>query len=223
MKDFWAPKLTKPQAEAAAMNFRAAIGEQESFRPNVLEIAEFVLKTQLDCEFEVLDDNAMGDADAFIQYMPAVGRTLFTKRSIVRRLQKDIPDQQPRFTFAHEFGHLVLHQGRAEVGMPDKQMRMSPTNERAAANRRAGYLAIEHSGEAQANWFAAAFLMPEYLVRECFSARDVADRFNVSKQAAAIRWNEIFPAKKTHDFFNDLREIMKRSDTSYTRYIKGTE
>ena len=85
-----------------------------------------------------------------------------------------------RFTIAHELGHLVLHY------LFPIQVQHA-TIPRMKAARYGGSRA-----ETEANWFAAAFLMPEQLFSEAFMETNrnlaaVAAKFGVSAHAAAVR------------------------------------
>lgn len=88
--------------------------------------------------------------------------------------------ERDRFTVAHELGHYVLHYlwaKKKDPSIPD----------RVVAYRR-GSDRIEW----EANWFAAAFLMPEAAFRAIFKEklgdnRAVADYFRVSAAAAEVR------------------------------------
>lgn len=77
-----------------------------------------------------------------------------------------------RFTVAHELGHYFLHS------------RMGKTAIRAT---RFGTGRVEW----EANWFAAAFLMPADVFKHCidsdFSDDDLAAKFKVSPQAIEVR------------------------------------
>lgn len=86
------------------------------------------------------------------------------------------PPNRDRFTLAHELGHYVLH-----------YLWTDRRNERLMALRR-GSDRIEW----EANWFAAAFLMPEADFCDQFKTLDgnltsLAQYFCVSEQAAQIR------------------------------------
>jgi len=100
-------------------------------------------------------------------------------------------DGRRRFTVAHEIGHIVLHRSILEAGLVQPSMFIS---ESAAA-------AQDDSMEWQANFFAAALLMPREAVAARFG-RDaragrlvaperVADAFGVSREAATIRLQEL--------------------------------
>ncbi|MCQ2097650.1 MAG: ImmA/IrrE family metallo-endopeptidase [Fibrobacter sp.] len=79
-----------------------------------------------------------------------------------------------RFTIAHEIGHYFLHSFAGE--------------KKICANRR-----DSNRVEWEANWFAASFLMPKYLIDEMSSPNEskLADAFGVSEEAASYRLKNI--------------------------------
>lgn len=83
--------------------------------------------------------------------------------------------RRDRFTIAHELGHYFLHSRQGEI--PLRATRMGRCDTPRA--------------EWEANWFAAALLMPEGPFRETWEARRslsaLADRFVVSHDAARVR------------------------------------
>lgn len=94
-----------------------------------------------------------------------------------------------RFTFAHEFGHFVLHKDRNDIFI-DNQFKVMFRDERATTG--------EYVIEQEANAFAAAILMPEVKLKEqirtlnfdlgdekCLT--ELARIFNVSVQAMTYR------------------------------------
>jgi Zn-dependent peptidase ImmA (M78 family) len=87
-----------------------------------------------------------------------------------------------RFTVAHELGHLFLHYPRAIKEAPGATMVATRwVDESDPEQQRA---------EWEANWFAAAFLMPAAAFKEAFqneTPEEVADTFGVSVQAVMIR------------------------------------
>lgn len=97
-------------------------------------------------------------------------------RSFVITLPQATSATRDRFTIAHELGHYILHSSFGEK--PIKASRFGkPSMERI---------------EWEANWFAAAFLMPADHFRETWArlsgdAACVADRYRVSPQAASVR------------------------------------
>lgn len=93
-----------------------------------------------------------------------------------------------RFTIAHELGHLFLHYLSASAGRKDVVMvatRWVDENDKALQR-----------AEWEANWFAAAFLMPMDAFSKAYkenggSAELTAAQFGVSPKAAEIRAQSI--------------------------------
>ena len=108
------------------------------------------------------------------------------------------PNRQ-RFTIAHEFGHIIMHadilQNGAHVDKTITMLRRDPDSAQ-------GVLEIE----IQANQFAAAILMPDFLIRKYMDENnldygllqdedvieEMAKAFKVSSTALAIRMGTIF-------------------------------
>ena len=88
--------------------------------------------------------------------------------------------ERDRFTVAHELGHYVLHylwQKRKDPAFPDRVMAFRRGSERI---------------EWEANWFAAALLMPETEFRHSYATNKgdltkIASEFRVSTKAAEVR------------------------------------
>jgi predicted transcriptional regulator len=88
--------------------------------------------------------------------------------------------ERDRFTVAHELGHYVLHYlwaKKKDPSVPDRVVAFRRGSERI---------------EWEANWFAAAFLMPSGLFQTIFTEeagdlRLVAEHFRVSIAAADVR------------------------------------
>lgn len=97
-------------------------------------------------------------------------------------------DVRDRFTIAHELGHYFLHFPLVRRAHPDAMMIATRwVDETNGDLRRA---------EWEANWFAAAFLMPSQPFKDALTAcnndlREVATLFGVSLHAAEIRRNTI--------------------------------
>ncbi|OAI66394.1 hypothetical protein RSP781_13890 [Ralstonia pseudosolanacearum] len=96
------------------------------------------------------------------------------------RLALDTGMMRDRFTIAHELGHYVLH-----YLYPNQKL-----------GRNITWLVAERNGsgqvEKEANWFAAAFLMPSAEYKEVFAKYDgdqvlISQHFQVSVQASTIR------------------------------------
>ncbi|WP_424681016.1 ImmA/IrrE family metallo-endopeptidase [Frateuria sp. YIM B11624] len=95
-------------------------------------------------------------------------------------LPLDSSPMRDRFTLAHELGHLVLH-----YLYPRNTLR------REVPRMRANRFGSDQA-EWEANWFAAAFLMPGEAFRSTYEELDgdipaIANKFKVSHSAASVR------------------------------------
>lgn len=125
-----------------------------------------------------------------VEQMERNMEALIRKRDerFVIELAESKPESRKRFSIAHELGHLFLHMGY----LLDPDAWDKTGDYKDAVYFRFGY----GSEEAEANEFAAAFLMPEsefeVAVKEhtkggkC-SIGNVADRFQTSKDAVVKR------------------------------------
>jgi Zn-dependent peptidase ImmA (M78 family) len=87
-------------------------------------------------------------------------------------------------TFAHEFGHLILHPGAAKL-------RSESTRELLKRPK------PFESAEWQARKFAAYFLLPDHIVRQFGTPRELTENCHVSFQAAEIRFQEVGHIRRT--------------------------
>ncbi len=93
------------------------------------------------------------------------------------------PPPRQRFTIAHEIGHVLLHKNKQR----EAHFRSEDINVMVYSDN------IE---EIEANKFAAMLLMPEFEFKKAWgryngSIEDIADYFNVSRLATAIRANTL--------------------------------
>jgi Zn-dependent peptidase ImmA (M78 family) len=112
---------------------------------------------------------------------------LVTKNGSNTRIfvEQSDPPYRKRFSIAHELGHHFLH--LLEDGeIIDKRVDMFREREPSG-----GLISEQRLKEIQANWFAAALLMPEDLVRAEWqknpNIRNMARAFNVSEEAMGYR------------------------------------
>ena len=97
------------------------------------------------------------------------------------KLPFDTSSVRDRFTIAHEFGHYILHYLWFKSDQPNYP------NTYATRYSKGSTPQVEW----EANWFAAAFLMPESKVREEWKLSEsvlaLSNKFNVSISAASLR------------------------------------
>ncbi len=93
--------------------------------------------------------------------------------------------ERDRFTIAHELGHLFLHYPQFKASNPSIPMKATRWVDASDPE--------QQRAEWEANWFAAAFLMPGGAFSACWRGvvRDAASRFAVSTQAAEIRAKDL--------------------------------
>ncbi|QCI96526.1 ImmA/IrrE family metallo-endopeptidase [Agrobacterium larrymoorei] len=95
-------------------------------------------------------------------------------------LSRNTSRQRDRFTIAHELGHLLLHLPKIKQQDADAIMRATRwVDENSEAQKRA---------EWEANWFAAAFLMPkEPFIRSFNNGGAVTAQHEFDVSAAAVQ------------------------------------
>lgn len=156
---------TRNEIEGIAEGVRTAIDLDLEGRVSMMPILEHVLYDVIDdYEFHVEEDSVMGDLEGLTDtHRPIIK----LRNSVYLGLERG--EHRPRFTAAHEFGHLVLH-----CGLPTY---------RAFSTE---YQPL-HDPERQANIFAAAFLMPRDAFRACATVKEAMQRFGVSRDAVLCR------------------------------------
>ena len=127
-----------------------------------------------------------------IVYHSPVGFDAPAPESIVVRSMRDftifIPSttsiERDRFTVSHELGHLFLHYPMVQKSSPGAPMVATRWVDNTDTS--------QQRAEWEANWFAAAFLMPEADFRSAWTREGgrlsrLAASFCVSEQAATVR------------------------------------
>ena len=156
-------------AEAAASRLKFEPGD--AMEPLVARLGGRIEYKTADTNFDRLPESiVVRSANDFTIFLPSV-------TSVVR----------DRFTIAHELGHFFLHYAMILRNSPGATMVATRwVNEDDDDLKRA---------EWEANWFAAAFLMPATKFEKCFVENKnfpnfiniVAAKFGVSPKAAEVR------------------------------------
>jgi Zn-dependent peptidase ImmA (M78 family) len=175
--DFLVPPKSAKDIEIKALDWRHAFGVEDTWAPDVIDLFEKKLpKLFPNYTLMVRSDEemlAIGDAEAYTAFNPSV---IAVRNSVYLAASRN--EGRARMTFAHEFGHLVLHPGAAKL-------RSERAHEIVKRPR------PFESAEWQARKFGAYFLLPTHIVREFSSPRQLAEACQVSLQAAEIRFEEV--------------------------------
>jgi hypothetical protein len=179
IEDFIVPPKSAKEIESKALAWRDALGVSEQWAPNVVDLIELKLpKVFPHFALLVRSDEEMGDAEAYTEFNPPL---IAVRQSVYMLAERN--DGRARMTFAHEFGHLVLHPGASKPRI-------------ASGNQMKVQVRPFESAEWQARKFAAYFLLPEHIVRQFSTSRELSTCCHVSHQAAEIRFAEVAHIKK---------------------------
>lgn len=195
MDDHEVSPRSSREIELLTLAWRDALGVSERWVPDVIRILEIDLpKYCRQFALVVRPDGEMGDAEAYTEINPPH----IAVRASVYQLAR-AQNGRARMTFAHEFGHLVMHP--SEVA----NLRSEGVLQRAYEIPRF------KSAEWQARKFASLFLMPTDIVRQFGTARDLSESCKVSLQAAEIRFQEVghIPPKPLPDCVLDALKKLK--------------
>lgn len=199
--DNFARARSVKEISQCANAWREAFGFRDSWSPDVIHIVENLLP-QLDEDFTLLvgSERRMGQQLGLTKFFPP---QIWLREDVYEKALQQ--DGRSRFTVAHEIGHFLLHSGEA------RPRDLSVVNERIAERFR--------SVEWQADCFAAAFLMPEHIVRQFSKKLELAQCCNVSVQAAENRMrslgllNEKRPLPPiVQEFLEKNRKLRKKTD-----------
>lgn len=165
MAKIMAPAHSRNEIAELAYTIRKSCGLENKLHFPVMHFLETVLPS-IDDNFgyEIVEDRSL--PGTYAEYDP-VENCIRIRQSVYDQACKGNPHH--RFTIAHEIGHYFLH-GRAVAFA-----RCSDST----------YIPAYKDPEWQANSFAAALLMPTYLI-ENMSAEQVAAACGTSLQSATI-------------------------------------
>ena len=156
--------FTRAEIEEIARELHVTLWERRDDHATPLDVVDPSKALTL-LGFEVLEDPLLGDVGVNVGVAGLLDRDHF-RVSISPRF----PAELQRFTLAHELGHVVLHQG---TGLHrDRALRGSLVSSPSSPE------------ETEANFFAAAFLMPAKLLRAEFVKRFGTSRFVLSDATA---------------------------------------
>jgi Zn-dependent peptidase ImmA (M78 family) len=174
--DFYAKPLKNASIEELAETWRLALGIAEStLWVPVVQIVENIIPLILDGYAMVVEKPSRLDTvEAYTEFSPP--KIVVRENVYLSALARD---GRARWTFAHELGHLMMHDTAVPVSR-------APVEYRKMAN-----LPAYASTEKQADKFAAAFLMPKSVACGFNCPVALSAACGVSRQAAAIRLDNL--------------------------------
>lgn len=184
-KGYAAPPLSTCKIRERAMGLRRLLGLGFG-KVDMIDLMEKQF-TKLDPEFsyDISNEEYMYQKNYEAHYKPD-GTTIVIREDVyITATNEDSNSLRHQFTFAHEFGHYLLHRGLSPV---------LPRGKGSSAHKR------YEDTEWQANTFAREFLMPFDSVVELIQQNDgamflsidaVAKSFDVSWDAARVRVDKV--------------------------------
>lgn len=190
------------EIEQAANEWRRGLGIDSLNTPDMVGVIEQICM-KLGVAMTIKRDAEMPKAEALAN---VPGKQLDVPCSVYANAQRGEP--RARFTMAHEVGHFLLrHDGYTARSIAKTEMYND------AASRRQ---------EDEANYFAECFLAPFHLAKNCSGSAEIAEKFQLSDQAAQIAWERTEARKRRlagevrelpPGVANFLAEREKRGDT----------
>lgn len=174
MSDDRVKPLSNVEVEKLAEAWHDALVDKDDLSPDVFQMLERAKEYKLTQDLEIISipDDQMGDKLAYA--VPELKR-IFVRDSVANGAKRKV--RRDRMTIMHEFGHVVLHPGN--IARP----RLALESERTTK----AYESAEH----QTKLFAAAILMPRKKIKHLTSPAVIAEKCQVSLEAATIRFKQV--------------------------------
>ncbi|MFO1171235.1 MAG: ImmA/IrrE family metallo-endopeptidase [Hyphomicrobiaceae bacterium] len=170
LNDAFGSPLSQDYIRRQALTFRNILNVGAEPAPDIAYLLEHILPELIPgFDFNVVERGQIGGDGGLTTWdPPSISLEEHVYFGLVRTGFRE------RFTGAHEIGHLVLHKGRTQA--------------RNAAQARS--IGPAYSLEWQANAFAAEFLMPHEMIKDCKTPRDLSNHCKVSVEAAERRMRD---------------------------------
>jgi hypothetical protein len=179
MSDYPVKPRFDQQVKQLAKRLRDFFGVAHDRRVDVIACAQsrsiWTVDGERELRVELRSDDQMGPDD---------GLTIYDEKFIVIALKRSVHhaaymgDGRARNTFAHEFGHAVMHDG-------------APKSRRALGNDKFKFIKPFESAEHQAKVFAPAFLINDEIAERLTGAEEISVEFGVSFESATIYFENL--------------------------------
>lgn len=167
----------RPYAKVSelALDVRRKLGVAHCFSFNIVRLINGLVGKAFsrlgELHLDIFDEHP--EHLAYVTFSPL---TLHVDKEIWRLA--DLGEPKSRFILAHELGHLLMHEHHEQAFSEDGSGRLT-------------FIQPEESAETQANWFAACFLAPDHLARECRNETELCLQFDFPKDYASIRLDDM--------------------------------
>jgi IrrE N-terminal-like domain len=183
---------TEEDFERIAQTWRARLYVEDQPKPNMIGVLDELVRQNIISAWVSVPDDLMNGAEG--RFDPA-DRRIFLRESDCRGAAEGNP--RSNFTIAHEIGHMVFQVSHSR----NRSTEPSVAEKIISGIRR---------DERRANGFAAAFLAPFHKAEFSFGTtwQQVAERFNLSRQAAQSRLEEFARIyRRKRNFERDLPDV----------------
>jgi len=157
---------SKDTIRDAAQQLRQRLGVEGEYAPDMVYVLRKLEKLSPKTTMVLVSDSELPLMEARAD---PEKRTITIKTSVFDNLK--LAEPHARWMVAHELGHLILHHKGAKYRSTNKSFVVS----------------VEKQQELEAQMFAAAFLLPAELASTFESAKEIAQRFHVTLEAAKVR------------------------------------
>jgi Zn-dependent peptidase ImmA (M78 family) len=179
MSDYPVKARFDKEIKELAKQLREYFGVSDERRVDVIACAQqrsiWTVKGERGLRLDLRADDEMGADD---------GLTIYDQNTVIIAIKRSVRyaaymgDGRARNTFAHEFGHAVMHDG-------------APKSRRTLGNDTFKFIRPFESAEHQAKEFAPAFLIHDEIAEKLGSAEEISVEFGISLESARIYFEEL--------------------------------
>jgi Zn-dependent peptidase ImmA (M78 family) len=191
---------TDEEIEKIALLIRQKLGFEHQFAPDIFTLLQRLGQVKRNFHIEILSDDRLPSDEA---YADCTAATIYVRESVFGAAREGRP--RARMTIVHEIVHLLL-------GHTGTRSRSVGQDIRSKSS------AIAKAEETEAKRFAGIFLAPSHLVGRFKTVNEVATAFQISGEAAQIRFDHCQAAKS-----KSLRKAGRSTPGEVLDYLREAE